>query len=399
MESVFHRYGAVAIAVLLAALACLQPGIDPVFLTLLSVAHAVEPGNHGWIVGATQAGMAVGALLVWRYGSALPRTCMPIAALIALAASVMTTGLGDMTGLVIMRALYGGAMGIVYTQAMSRAAAFRPNGAYGAVFLVQLVLSTVAALILPAIAAAGGGVSALAALALVPLAMLALMAPSVVCRGKVDDLPPAAPNRAGKNAGASAAGLALAVATFFFICATMMIWSFTGALAVAAGIEEEVIGLAVAIGSVAGVLTAIAVLREKPVIPLSLTGLFSALCLVSPMILTPRGEAGPFIFSIVLLNIGSTAIIIRCSGMATVRAHTALFRRFVATTHPLGMIGGPVLGSVLMMTLGEVGLMGGAVAILIAGCAMLLLAAVYDRVMTLHGAMLGSEDRRDPLVA
>lgn len=399
MESVFHRYGAVAIAVLLAALACLQPGIDPVFLTLLSVAHAVEPGSHGWIVGATQAGMAVGALLVWRCGSALPRTCMSIAALIALVASVMTAGLSDMTGLVILRALYGGAMGIVYTQAMSRAAAVRPNGAYGAVFLVQLMLSTVVALILPAIAQAGGGVFALAVLALVPLAVLALTAPSMASCGRTDERISAVPGCAGKIAGASASGWALAGATFFFICATMMIWSFTGALAVAAGIEEEVIGLAVAIGSVAGVLTAFAVLREEPVIQLSLTGIMAAFCLVSPMILTAQGEAGPFILSIVLLNIGSTAIIIRCSGMATVRAHTALFRRFVATTHPLGMIGGPVLGSVLMMTLGEAGLMGGAVAILISGCALLLFAATHDRSIALRRAMPTSEDRRDPVAA
>ena len=45
-----------------AALALLQPGIDPVFLTLLTAATGLDPSDHGWIVGATQGGMAIGAV-------------------------------------------------------------------------------------------------------------------------------------------------------------------------------------------------------------------------------------------------------------------------------------------------------------------------------------------------
>ena len=67
-----------------AALALLQPGIDPVFLTLLTAATGLDPSDHGWIVGATQGGMAIGAILVWR-GAHLPAGAPALAALIALA--------------------------------------------------------------------------------------------------------------------------------------------------------------------------------------------------------------------------------------------------------------------------------------------------------------------------
>ncbi|MDI1295335.1 MAG: MFS transporter, partial [bacterium] len=112
--------------IIAAALALLQPGIDPVFLTLLSAASGLDPVYHGWIVGATQGGMAIGAVGVWLAGPRLPRAAVPLAAVVALGASIATTGLDMLAALVAVRALYGAGMGIVYTQAMSDAAARRP---------------------------------------------------------------------------------------------------------------------------------------------------------------------------------------------------------------------------------------------------------------------------------
>jgi len=172
---------------------------------------------------------------------------------------------------------------------------------------------------------------------------------------------------------------ALAAASLLFICATMMIWSFAGAMAAAARIEEGVIGRAVAIGAVAGALTALAVSRERLLVNISVTGLFAGLCLLAPIPGAASGDAGLFILSIVLFNIGSTAIIIRCSGLATARSLDPLFRRLVACTHALGMILGPVTGSVLTMTLGDKGLAGGAIVFILAGCVALLLASVWER--------------------
>ncbi|MDI1295319.1 MAG: hypothetical protein PSY12_05455, partial [bacterium] len=82
---------------------------------------------------------------------------------------------------------------------------------------------------------------------------------------------------------------------------------------------------------------------------------------------------------IVLLNIGSTAIIIRCSGAATAASADPLFRRFVACTHSLGMIAGPVIGSLLSLALGPVGLSGGALVTVTTGCLALIFAVTPRR--------------------
>ncbi|MET0365774.1 MAG: MFS transporter [Sphingobium sp.] len=364
-----------AAGIFAASLACLQPGIDPVFLTLLSAAHAVNPVNHGWIVGATQSGMALGSLVVLRLGSRIPWLLFPLAALVALLASLTTASIGQIAALLPIRGCYGFGMGIIYTHCMSSAAAWRPNGAYGAVFLIQLVLSTVVALILPAVASSSGPALALAMLAFVPVAALIvlLLSARLALPGPAGmSLLPDADERHPTDA----AGWALALASLLFICTTMMVWSFTGALATAAHISEAVIGRAVAIGSVAGAITALFVMREKPVVPLPLTGLLAGLSLLAPIVAIPGGQAMPFILSVILLNIGSTAIIIRCSGMATARSRDPLFRRLVAFTHSGGMILGPATGSVLTSTLGPAGLEDGAILAIVAGCAALLFAAV-----------------------
>ena len=109
--------------ILIAALACLQAGIDPVFLTLLSSAHPVAPADHGWIVGATQAGMAVGAVIVWRLGARLSRAVFTLAAIATFLSSLATAQIEETPALLAIRAGYGLAMGMIYTRAMSAAAA------------------------------------------------------------------------------------------------------------------------------------------------------------------------------------------------------------------------------------------------------------------------------------
>ncbi|MEH3048142.1 MFS transporter [Sphingomonas adhaesiva] len=354
-------------AIVVAALACLQPGIDPVFLTLLSQAGGLPAQTHGWIVGATQGGMAIGALLVWRRRPFLPRRASLFAALVAIVAAIATGVARDLAAMLAIRATFGVAMGIVYTEAMGAAAATHPTRSYATVFLSQLLLSTVTALALPTLSHAAGARATLLALALVPLvvALLVAGAPSVVREE--------APR--GVARATSPIAWALALATFAFICATMMVWSSAGALATDHGFDAGAIGVAVAIGSITGAATALAMMRERRRWPLPLTGLAASACLLAPLVLTPLGDRTLFVGAIVLLNIGSTAIIIRCSGAAAAASDDAVFRRFVACTHPLGMIAGPLAGAGLTALAGVSGLAGGALASLACGCGALLVGA------------------------
>lgn len=358
------------VCILAAALALLQPGIDPVFLTLLAAATSLDPSNHGWIVGATQAGMAMGGIIIWRGGTSMPRMAPAFAALIAFVTSVMTPALDDLWMLIAVRGLFGIGMGVAYTYAMSMAAASRPALAYGAVFIIQLLLSTLVALVLPAISDAARPVVALRLLAVFPAGLLlllsALPASPVPKRATVTDRT--------ENVAPPLRAWALATALFCFIAATMMVWSFAGALAMAAGINDDVIGTAVAIGSVVGALTALTVMRDHMVVPLPLTGLLSSLCLLAPLVMTRPGSPALFILSIGLLNVGSTATIVRFSGEATAAHGTLLFRRFVSCIHGLGMIAGPVAGSILSTAFGPWSLIDGVTATLLCGCVALLVA-------------------------
>jgi MFS family permease len=361
----------------IAALGCLQPAIDPVFLTLLSDHDGLSSDWHGWIVGATQTGMALGSVAVWRLGTRLPARATPLAAIGALLACLATLMAPDPATLIAARAAFGLAMGIIYTRAMSEAAILRPTGAYAAVLLIQLVLATLASMLLPAVAARGGAGPALAMLALVPALVLAIALRSA--RRPVASaaaLPEAARTVSRPT---PIAGWAMAAATFFFICGTMMVWSFAGALAVAAGFSDEIIGTGVAIGSVAGAVTAMLVMRERPIVPLLLTGLASAVALLSPLFLIVEGRDDLFLLAFLLLNIASTAMIVRCSGLATAIGGSPLFARLVAGTHPLGMIAGPSIGSFAAMTAGGQGLRVAAMFALAAGCLALVVAAVDRR--------------------
>lgn len=330
--------------------------------------------------------MAVGSLIIWWAGSRMPRLAGPVAALGALLAAACTALVGSPEMLMDIRAVYGFAMGLIYTQAMSDAAAGRPNGAYGAVFLLQLILSSICALLLPAVADATSPGVALATLCAVPLLalLLSISRADIVPHLGLDlELP-----QQGERRPVPAAGWALAAATFLIICSTMMVWSFTGALAVQARISEDIIGGAVAIGSIAGALTALTVMREQPIIPLPVTGFLSGLALLSPIFATSLGGPMLFVAAVILLNIGSTAIIIRGSGMATAQSRDPLFRRLVACTHPLGMIVGPVIGSVATSLMGTAGLLTAAIATISAAVGAFGISQRYRRLLQLQPADL-----------
>lgn len=358
-----------AAAMLAASLGCLQPGIDPVFLSLLSRAGSIPVESHGWIVGATQGGMALGGLLVWSLGERATRALVAAAALCAIASAAATPALGGETAVITLRTAFGFAMGIVYTRAMAAYAAHRPTGAYGAVFLLQLVLSTAVSLALPAISGTGGERNALLTLAAVPLAALwaVLMMPGEQQTAR-------ATVRPREQASVPVHGWLLAAATFWFICATMMVWSFVGALAVQAALSEATIGRAVALGSIIGAATALAVMRERPVLPLSVAATACGLTLLAPPLATAPGADLAFIAGVAALNIGSTAMIIRCSGEASAASTDARFRTFVACTHTLGMIAGPLLGSVLVAASETHGLLWGAAAAVAAAVASVIAA-------------------------
>lgn len=352
----------VGAASLAAALGCLQPGIDPIYLTVLSDARPVPLEAHGLVVGFTQAGSALGALTVWRLGPVLPRWIVLAAAVLALLGSVAVVVADSLAWVLACRAGYGLAMGVIYATTMAAYAARRPNKAYGAVYLTQLILSTLVSLALPELMLAAGAKTALMAMALVPALALVVLVPFVRSASMIDGPSGVA---AGRSA-VPAAGWALAAATFWFICSTMLVWSFSAALATRAGIADRTIGQAVAIGSVVGALTAAAVMRERLLVPLPVTALLSGLALASPVMLTVPGADGAYVASIVLLNIGSTAIIIRCSGLATATSRDSRFRVFVACTHSLGLIAGPLLGTAMMALFGRDGLLFG-VALALAG--------------------------------
>ena len=362
-----------AAAMLAAALGCLQPAIDPVFLTLLSASSPVPLAAHGMIVGGTQAGAALGALAVWRLGQALPRPIFPIAAALACLSSLLSAAATEFTAILLLRLAYGAAMGMVFTHGMALCAARRPNAAYGGVFLLQLLLATLMSLALPAMADAQGPRAALALLALAPATACAALL--VAGRGHFSAGRHADPHSAGPTGPVPPVGWALAAATFCFICATMLVWSFAGALAAQAGIAEGLIGEGVALGSLVGAATALAVMRERVLVPRPVTALLAGVMIASPVFLIGPGGAASFIISIILLNIGSTAMIIRCSGLATATSLDSRFRTFVACTHSLGMIAGPAAGSMLIAGFGYQGLLTGVIAVLTVGFAAIFYAS------------------------
>ncbi|RVU07664.1 MFS transporter [Novosphingobium umbonatum] len=345
-------------APLAAVLGCLQPAIDPVFLALASSATGLRAQDHGWVVGATQAAAALGAVLVWWLGLDRRAGAGRFAASLALMAALLTPLADGLVWLLCLRAAYGLGMGAIYASAMGAYAARLEQHAakaYGVVMLAQLLLASAISPVLPIVADDLGADGALWCLVLVPA--LALLAAEGVAPCS------AALRHEAVRQPTPIAGWALALGTFWFICATMMVWSLSGGLAMAAGLGHDLIGRAVSLGSLAGAATAWVVMRRsgrREVVPLALQGLLAGMAVLSPMwLIRPDGGAG-FVGSMVLLNIGSTAMIILCSGLASAAGRDSRFRVLVAATHNLGMTAGPALGSALVWADPQSGVLTGA---------------------------------------
>ncbi|WP_404713921.1 MFS transporter [Sphingomonas sp. MMS24-J13] len=339
-----------------AALACLQPGIDPVFLVLLSGNPAIPLSSHGLIVSASQLGMMLGAVFYWRLPGRIGRGRAALVAAAALATSLMTAFADTVAVLVALRALYGLGTGILYTRAASAAAARNAPQAFGTIFLMQLLLSSLVAAVLPWLAGQAGPAIGLAALAIGPATILILLALS---RGPEAQARPrfAATTRATDKAGSIAAAAAL----FLFICATMMIWSHVGAAAMEAGLDDGEIGWGVAIGSLSGAVPAIASSYLRSRLPLLIGAGASALAMISPLLFGGVMDVVTFTILMVLFNVGSTYVIIRCSALAVELNPTGFMRRAASAMHPAGMIAGPMIGFIAMRFNGPVGLIDMAV--------------------------------------
>jgi MFS family permease len=108
-----------------AVLGCVQPAIDPVFLTLLSSATGLDTGHHGWVVGMTQTASALAALCVWWLGPRMPMRAVIVLALGAMMAAFLSPLALGLPGVLALRAMYGLGMGRFMP---ARWAALRPGG-------------------------------------------------------------------------------------------------------------------------------------------------------------------------------------------------------------------------------------------------------------------------------
>ena len=339
---------------IVAALACLQPGIDPVFLVLLSLNAPVPSDDHGLIVGASQFGMMLGAVLYWRAPGRIGGPASRMMAVLALAACLATPLTASVMALVALRGMHGLCMGVLFTHTMSRASAHCPSHAYGTMFLFQLLLSSVCAALLPYLAGEVGAAAALAALALVPGVILALQVterPAIGAASVPSPLPDADARHAVPVASLAATG-----ALFLFICANMMIWSYVGAAATAAGLAEEAIGWGIAIGSLSGALVALTASYLRRRVPLLIGGAASAIATVSPLAIAPGIGAWGFLALMILFNLGTTYSVIRCSAQAILLDPTATTRRTVSAMNPIAMMAGPLIGFASVKLQGSSGL-------------------------------------------
>lgn len=321
---------------LVAAIALLQPGIDPIFLMLLSHHSGLAIADHGLVVAASQAGMAAGALL-FATMRRLPASALRWAAFGALLASLGTVWAPGLAALLGIRTLFGACTGLIYAAALSAATRRDPGHAMGTVLLAQLVMATAVALLLPQITARAGTGTALAALA----GFAAFNLWRIDARDYAPRTDPALPAAAGRSTPA-------AIAVFLFVAGSMMVWSYMGAEGMATGLSEGTVGIGVALGSVAGgvaaLLVALASRRGWPPLPLVLAGALCALAMLSPFA-APAGAAG-FAAVMILFNIGATYSVAAFSAHAIGRG--GAMRRLVPALQSSAMVVGPALAAAAM---------------------------------------------------
>lgn len=334
-----------------AALALLQPGIDPVFLVLLSDHSGLPLVDHGLVVGASQAGMAAGALAM-AFVPPVGRRLLAVAAAAALLASIATVLVDGLAAILACRALFGVATGILYAGTLRAATAHTPAHAMGTVLLFQLMLATALALLLPEVALLASPALALLGLAVVPLLSLAMLVPNQQMPAVTHA--PATPQRID----------ATTTGVFLFVAASMMVWSYVGAKGVVGGLTSEQVGIGVALGSLAGGVAALAVARGPAMLPLSAGALLASMAMLAPFLAGPGVLS--FIAAMIAFNIGATYAVARYSALAIERRDAA--RHIVPAVQSVAMVFGP---------LGAAAAMGqGGFALLAAMAALTLLAAV-----------------------
>jgi hypothetical protein len=324
----------------IAALACLQPGIEPVFLNLLTAHAGLPPVQHGWVAGGGQLGMALGALLCWSVPSTTTRVVALVATLTASAVGLLMVGAVEIEWIILIRAIMGFCSGLVFTRATGAATRANPNHAFGMILLIQLLLATAVSIILPLAATATTPAFAIGLTSLCPIAMFVLLAGEGT---PVDDRSaarPLIPSTVGRRP--PLVSVALVLAMFLVVATTMMIWSYAGALGTFMGLGDQSVGLGVAVGSFSGVLPALAASRTSPRAPPALTGLICGLAMLTLLAIPAlrMGEAG-FITAMCLFNVGSTFAIIRFSALAVGQNAPAALRRCVAALHCAAMVAGP----------------------------------------------------------
>ncbi len=355
----------------IAALATLQPGIEPVFLVLLTTSTGLPPDQYGWVVGAGQIGMAAGSMACWRGGVVASRGAALAAALIAVAASLAMVEASGLSAIAALRAIFGLCVGLIYTRSAGAAARVKPDHAFGTIFLIQLLLSTVVTALLPLVADAVTPASAVRLLALCPAAIFLLVLTARPAAPAPVDAP--APRQAVVAAAPSAT--AAAVALFLFICVTMMVWSYVGAMGSDMGLSDAAIGMGVAIGSFCGVAPAIVASIAARKMSAAAIGLLCGAAMMTPLLAFAGGLGRPgFIASMCLFNIGSTFAIIRFAGLAVGANAPLRRRRLVAALHCLGMAAGPLVAATAVGSGGVPALAALAAAALVVAIATLFVA-------------------------
>lgn len=314
---------------LAAGLGLLQPGIDPVFLVLLSANSNLAPTSHGLVVGVSQAGMAAGALLAARSRQPAFLRLAGIAGTLAALATVFADGIWAVLAL---RAVFGLATGMIYAAALrdATAAARAPSPAHamGTILLAQLALATLVALLLPEVASIAGPAIALLCLAVVPIAATCLL---------VSDRA-ASPEVVGEIESPQRLSPAI-VAVFLFVAASAMIWSYVGAGAVVAGFSNHIVGLAVALGSVAAGIAALVVARATPRLPLPASAALTGLAMAAPLLMA--GSAFAYVAAMIAFNIGATYAVARFSAVAIGQGDRAA----VPAVQSVAMVAGPLVGA------------------------------------------------------
>jgi predicted MFS family arabinose efflux permease len=316
---------------LAAGLALLQPGIDPVFLVLLSDNTGLAPASHGLVVGASQAGMAAGALLVAR----TRRPALRLAGIIGTLAALATVVADGLLAILVIRAIFGFAAGMIYAAALRDATAQSrapsPAHAMGTILFAQLAVATFAALLLPAVARVAGPAAALLCLAAVPVAAGLLLlsdrqAPrEILCDVDTDQqLTPAM------------------LAVFLFVAASAMIWSYVGADAVVAGFSSQTVGIGVALGSIAAGVAALVVAQATPRLSLVMSAALAGLAMAAPLLMAANALA--YVAAMIAFNVGATYAVARFSAVAIEQGDRA--RTLVPAVQAVAMVIGPLAGAI-----------------------------------------------------